>query len=79
MAKDLKTAIKRDPKSRAEAESERIGEFLKRVNELSSVEVRNILRIQKKMPCKRFGEIALEKGYIYDEATKRYLSRKGFI
>jgi len=52
---------------------ERIGEFLVRIGAISEGQVQEILALQKTEPDRLFGEIAVERGYIKDEAIDRYL------
>jgi hypothetical protein len=59
--------------------NEKIGEFLVRVNAMSPKHVQKIIQKQKKSPQKFFGEIALEKGFVLDDITKKYLASRGFI
>jgi hypothetical protein len=53
--------------------SERIGEFLLRVGAMSPEQIEQVLHAQKSGDARLFGEIALELGYIRDDAVKRYL------
>lgn len=55
---------------------ERIGEFLVRIGALKPKQVAEILALQEKEPGKLFGMIAIEKGYINEEALKAFLERK---
>jgi hypothetical protein len=59
--------------------NEKIGEFLVRINAMAPKHVQRIINHQKKSPQKFFGEIALEKGFVYDDVTKKYLASRGFI
>lgn len=53
-----------------------IGEFLVSINAISAEQCREVLNIQKKEPEKLFGEIAIELGYINDDAIDKYLASK---
>ena len=53
--------------------AERIGDFLVRVGSLKASQVDEVLRLQKAGDSRKFGEIALELGYIHDDAIKRYV------
>lgn len=53
--------------------AERIGDFLLRINAMSADEVSKVLRLQQAGDRRRFGEIALDLGYIGDDSLKRYL------
>jgi hypothetical protein len=55
---------------------ERIGEALVRIGALKSFQVDDVLRLQKNGDKRLFGEIAIELGYIDDEAIKKYLEAK---
>ncbi|MDA3851733.1 MAG: hypothetical protein PF447_10715 [Spirochaetaceae bacterium] len=46
---------------------ERIGQFLVRLDLLSMEQAEEVLRIQENQPDKKFGEIAIELGYITPE------------
>ncbi|RKX80087.1 MAG: hypothetical protein DRP87_00580 [Spirochaetes bacterium] len=56
--------------------TERIGEFLVRIGALTSVQADEVLAAQRKQPGKLFGELAIELGFINDEAVNRYLEAK---
>ncbi len=47
-------------------EKERLGEYLIRIHALSFEQAEEVLRIQQMGSKKKFGEIAVELGYIYD-------------
>ncbi len=51
----------------------RIGEFLVQIGAMKRYQVDDVLRVQKEGDSRLFGEIAIELGYINDEAIKRYL------
>ena len=51
----------------------RIGEFLTAIEAMNDEEVLDVLETQKNGDTRRFGDIALEKGYIEDDSIKRYL------
>lgn len=53
---------------------ERIGEFLRRIGVLSEEQVGEVLDVQSRSPEKKFGQIAVELGYISNESIDRYLS-----
>jgi hypothetical protein len=55
---------------------ERIGEILVRIGALTPEQVEAILKQQKKEPDKIFGVIAIELGYINDEAIRKYVEEK---
>ncbi len=55
---------------------ERIGGFMVRIGAITSVQVEEILKKQEKEPHKRFGEIAIEYGYIDKGALSEYLKSK---
>ena len=52
---------------------ERIGETLVRIGVIKPYQVDEILRTQKNGDLRRFGEIAIEFGYINDEVLKKYV------
>ena len=52
---------------------EKIGEFLYRVGLMEPWQVEKVLQAQKAGDNRLFGEIALELGYIQDEAVEKYL------
>jgi hypothetical protein len=51
----------------------RIGEFLIKIGVITEEQVDDVLRIQKGGDSRLFGEIALELGYLDDNAIKRYV------
>lgn len=53
---------------------ERIGEFLRRIGALSNEQVEEILARQRETPDKKFGQIAVELGYISEDLIDRFLS-----
>jgi hypothetical protein len=53
--------------------ADRIGEFLIRIGAMTAGQVDHVLRAQKSGDTRRFGEIALELGFIHDDAIKRYV------
>lgn len=55
---------------------ERIGEGLIRIGAMTEKQVEDVLAKQKDGTNRLFGEIAIELGYIDDEAIKRYLDSK---
>ena len=59
--------------------TEKIGEFLVQIDVLKPFQVEDVLRAQKAGDNRLFGEIAIEFGYINDEALKRYVEAKELI
>jgi len=55
---------------------ERIGEGLVRIGAMKQEEVDTVLSRQKEGDKRLFGEIAIEMGYIDDEAIRRYIESK---
>lgn len=53
---------------------ERIGEFLRRIGALTNEQVEHVLALQRETPEKKFGEIAVEQGYIREELIDKFLS-----
>lgn len=53
--------------------NEKIGEFLVRIGTMSSQQVKQVLTAQYAGCNRRFGEIALDLGFIHDDAIKRYV------
>lgn len=59
--------------------AERIGDFLIRIGAMTAEQVAQVLAIQsqdKDDELRLFGEIAIELGYIDDEALARYMAAK---
>lgn len=57
--------------------AERIGEFLMRIGALTQAQMDEVLAIQDAEEEPRLiGQIAIELGYINDEAIARYLAEK---
>jgi hypothetical protein len=56
---------------------ERIGEGLIRIGAMKKEEVNDVLSRQSGGDKQLFGEIAIDLGYINDEAIKNYLASKG--
>jgi hypothetical protein len=56
--------------------SERIGETLVRIGVITPYQVDEILRAQKDGDLRRFGEIAIDFGYINDEVLRKYVEAK---
>jgi hypothetical protein len=55
----------------------KIGEFLVQIGAMKSYQVDDVLRVQNEGDHRMFGEIAIELGYVNDEAIRKYLdSRK---
>ena len=55
---------------------ERIGQGLIRIGAMTEEQVKDVLTRQKDNDSRLFGEIAIELGYVDDEAIKRYLDSK---
>jgi hypothetical protein len=56
---------------------ERIGDFLLRIGAMNELQVEEVLRIQREDEEPRmFGEIAVELGYVDDEALRKYIEQK---
>jgi hypothetical protein len=55
---------------------ERIGEGLIRIGAMTEEQVKDVLVRQKDGTNRLFGVIAIELGYVDDEAIKRYLDSK---
>jgi hypothetical protein len=53
---------------------ERIGEFLRRIGALTNEQVEHVLEVQRETPDKKFGQVAVELGYIREELIDRFLS-----
>jgi hypothetical protein len=53
---------------------ERIGEFLRRVGAITNDHVEQILAVQREHPERKFGEIAVELGFISEDLIDRFLS-----
>lgn len=56
--------------------SERIGEGLIRIGAMTKLQVHEVLQRQKNGDTRMFGEIAIDLGYINDEALRAYLKIK---
>ncbi len=57
--------------------SEKIGEFLIRIGAMTPGQVEEVLSVQEESDEPRmFGEIAIEKGFINDEALRRYVEER---
>ena len=57
--------------------AERIGEFLIRIKAITQAQMDEVLKIQAgEAEPRLIGEIAIEYGYINDDAVKRYLSER---
>lgn len=54
----------------------RIGEFLMQIGAMRQYQVEDVLRVQKTGDNRMFGEIAIELGYVNDEAIKKYIDYK---
>jgi hypothetical protein len=59
-----------------ETSQERIGEFLVRIGVITQEQLRKVLKKQEQNPDKLFGEIAIEMGFIDDDAITKYLASK---
>jgi len=55
---------------------EKIGEALVRIGAMKSYQVEDVLRLQRSGDRRLFGEIAIELGYIDDQAIQKYLRSK---
>jgi hypothetical protein len=53
--------------------AERIGDFMMRIGAMKMNQVDEVLRLQKAGDTRQFGIIAIELGYVKEEAVKRYL------
>jgi hypothetical protein len=53
--------------------AERIGDFMMRIGAMKKNQVDEVLRLQKAGDTRQFGVIAIELGYVKEEAVKRYL------
>lgn len=53
--------------------TQKIGEFMDSIGTMSSDQVHDVLSLQERGDTRRFGDIALEKGYLEDNALKRYV------
>ena len=53
--------------------AERFGEFLVRIKVMTPDQVDQVLEAQKAGDNRRFGDIAIELGFIHDDAIKRYV------
>ncbi len=53
--------------------SNRISEILIQIGAMKNYQVEDVLRVQRAGDKCMFGEIAIELGYINDDAIKRYL------
>jgi hypothetical protein len=51
----------------------KIGEFLVQIGAMKQFQVDDVLRVQSEGDGRLFGEIAIELGYINDDAIKRYI------
>jgi hypothetical protein len=56
-----------------------IGDFLVGIDQISSEQAGLILDHQTRRPCKLFGELAVELGFVKDKTVRGYLTRKSFI
>jgi hypothetical protein len=56
--------------------TEKIGEFLVRIGVMKPYQVEEVLRAQKDGDDRLFGEIAIEFGYINNDAIKKYVEAK---
>ncbi len=53
--------------------ADKIGNFLVQIDAMKEYQVEDVLRVQKAGDGRMFGEIAIELGYINDDAIRRYL------
>jgi hypothetical protein len=51
----------------------RIGDFLVKIGAMNAEQVNHVLQLQESGDSRIFGEIALELGYLNDDAIKRYV------
>ena len=51
----------------------KIGEILIQIGTMKNYQVEDVLQVQKTGDKRMFGEIAIELGFITDDAIKRYL------
>ena len=51
----------------------RIGEFLIQIGAMKSFQVEDVLRVQREGDVRMFGEIAIELGYVNDDAIRKYI------
>ena len=51
----------------------RIGDFLVKIGAMNAEQVDHVLRLQAGGDSRIFGEIAVELGYLNDDAIKRYV------
>ena len=56
--------------------SEPIGETLIAIGAMTTDQVKRILKLQKQGDSRLFGQIAIELGFIDDDAIEKYLARK---
>ncbi len=54
----------------------RIGEFLVQIGAMQQYQVEDVLRLQKQGDKRMFGEIAIELGYVNDEAIQKYIDSR---
>ena len=57
-------------------ESERIGDFLVRIGAMTEQQVSEVLQAQSETTGTLFGILAIEWGFIDDDALKRYLDER---
>lgn len=55
---------------------ERIGDGLVRIGAMTEEQVHKVLSLQKAGDARLFGEIAIELGFVDDDAIRRYLDTK---
>ncbi len=57
--------------------AQKIGDFLVSIGAMTPAQVAEVLRVQQTEPQLRmFGEIAIDLGYIDDEAIRKYIEHK---
>jgi hypothetical protein len=56
--------------------TEKIGEALVRIGAMTPGQVEQVLKLQRAGDKRLFGEIAIEQGFINDQAIKAYLDSK---
>jgi hypothetical protein len=54
--------------------AEMIGDFMMRIGAMKKSQAEEVIRLQKGGDARQFGVIAIELGYVKEEAVKRYLA-----
>lgn len=60
----------------SDTSQERIGEFLVKIGAMTADQRDEILKLQKQQPDRLFGTIAVEQGYINEQAIDAFLGRR---